>query len=117
MSRPALWTLMRGAAAPVKRRKFVRSISRGRAKLLREYSNRQKRWKNLGANRRCRRCGCGGRMECHHIRGRIGALLLDERFWAPLCPACHRWVGEHPREARAAGLLAGFGEWNTVPKT
>jgi hypothetical protein len=42
--------------------------------------------------------------EVHHAKGRIGALLLDERFWVPLCSAGHQWVTEHPIEAQRLGL-------------
>jgi hypothetical protein len=54
--------------------------------------------------------------EIHHKRGRIGPLLLIKEFWAGLCAAHHRWIGEHPREARELCLLANLGEWNTVPQ-
>lgn len=41
--------------------------------------------------------------ECHHAKGRIGALLLDERFWVPLCHSAHEYVTTHPAEAIARG--------------
>jgi hypothetical protein len=64
-------------------------------------------------------CLChGGRClaeHIHHSRGRAGTLLLDERFWIPLCFAAHELIQEHPDVARRADLLCAKGEWNVAP--
>ena len=49
---------------------------------------------------------------CHHIRGRVGRLLLDERWWLPVCNVCHREIHLWPAIARGLDLLAGAGKWN-----
>lgn len=54
--------------------------------------------------------------ECHHRNGRAGLLLMDERFWLPMCGSCHRFTHSNPDEARRLGLLCAVGEWNKVPK-
>lgn len=36
--------------------------------------------------------------DVHHLRGRVGALMLDENNWAALCRTCHRWVTDHPND-------------------
>lgn len=41
--------------------------------------------------------------ELHHAKGRIGALLLDERYWVPLCSAAHDFVTNHPTIAEQRG--------------
>lgn len=41
--------------------------------------------------------------QCHHMRGRIGALLLDERFWLPVCAAHHQKITVEPAWAIAHG--------------
>lgn len=51
--------------------------------------------------------------EVHHTRGRAGALLLDERYWLAVSKQGHRWIHEHPAQARNMGWLAQPGEWNT----
>lgn len=51
--------------------------------------------------------------DIHHIRGRRGRLLLDQRFWMPVCRHAHDWIGSHPAEARTLGWLCQVGEWNT----
>lgn len=55
--------------------------------------------------------------EVHHMRGRLGTLLRDQRFWIALSKQGHRWVHEHPAEARRLGFLCQPGEWNVpVPE-
>jgi len=51
--------------------------------------------------------------EVHHMRGRAGSLLLDERFWMAISKQGHRWVHEHMDEARKLGWLCEIGKWNT----
>ena len=55
--------------------------------------------------------------EVHHSRGRAGDLLLDWRHWRAVCRRHHNWIGDHPAEARAFGLLCQPGLWNTPDKT
>ena len=48
--------------------------------------------------------------EIHHIRGRLGPLLNDERYWLAVSRQGHRWILHlFPDEARSRGLacLAG----------
>lgn len=53
--------------------------------------------------------------QVHHSRGRVSTLLLDERFWIPLCAGAHDFVGEHPNMAREQKLLCAVGDWNRAP--
>lgn len=41
--------------------------------------------------------------QVHHMRGRIGALLLDERFWLPVCAAHHHKITTEPTWAIGSG--------------
>lgn len=50
--------------------------------------------------------------EVHHKRGRRGSLLTDERFWMPVSKQGHRFIHEHPDEARKHGWLCEVGQWN-----
>ena len=57
--------------------------------------------------------------EIHHQRGRLGALLRDQRYWLPVCRECHKFIHDHPalsRRIKAVGfdmtLLCDVGEWN-----
>ena len=44
--------------------------------------------------------------DCHHMARRHGKLLMDERWWLPVCRWAHDWIHEHPNEARKLGLLS-----------
>jgi hypothetical protein len=94
----------------------MRSATKARAKELRAYSKRLESWKREhpychaceilmpyrdGQQRRTIR----QTSDCHHVRGRNGALLLDERYWLAVCRWCHEWITLHGREARALGLI------------
>jgi hypothetical protein len=92
----------------------IRRQSKVRAIQSRQYLREVTAWK---VGKRCAFPRCGKvATECHHVRGRIGRLLLDRRFWLPVCLEHHRRIHERPAEARSLGLLARPGEWNTVPK-
>lgn len=41
--------------------------------------------------------------QVHHMRGRIGDLLLDQKFWLPTCGPCHHYIENHPAEAIEKG--------------
>ncbi len=111
-------------------RKRIPKVSKRRASRLGEY--RKKREAFLSANPYCqiwmRRMGLtekdavlwGGQyfhrptmtiywaprsQEIHHVRGRIGAMLLDERYWLAASRSEHDWCHSHPSQARALGLL------------
>jgi hypothetical protein len=54
--------------------------------------------------------------EVHHVRGRLGTLKFDTRFFCPTCRECGRWVHANPAKARALGLLAQAGDWRRAPE-
>lgn len=55
-------------------------------------------------------CTCR-RVDLHHTRGRLGALLTDERYVVFLCRTHHQWVGDNPAAARKLELLCELGKW------
>ena len=57
--------------------------------------------------------------EVHHTHGRRGRLLRYKPWWLALSRLGHRWVHQHPKEARERGWLCPAGQWNEqslVPK-
>jgi hypothetical protein len=50
--------------------------------------------------------------EVHHVRGRLGPLLTDRRWWMAVSKAGHRWLHQNPAEARKRGWLCEAGLWN-----
>lgn len=43
--------------------------------------------------------------EVHHINGRIGSLLTDERYFLAVSTEGHRWIHENVKEARSKGWI------------
>lgn len=43
-------------------------------------------------------------VELHHAKGRVGALLTDERYFKALCRGHHRLIEEQPSHAKELGL-------------
>lgn len=47
----------------------------------------------------------------HHMRGRLGPLLLDERFWLAVSRPGHDWIHTNPKEAEKLGFI-DLKNWN-----
>jgi hypothetical protein len=93
----------------MKRRKPIRPISKERAAMLRKYYRLRRRY--LEDHPWCEVFPELRATEIHHVRGRAGEMLLDVRYWMPVSRAGHRWIHEHPEEARERGWLADKGRW------
>lgn len=49
--------------------------------------------------------GCTKIATCvHHVSGRTGTKLKDEKDWMASCESCNRWVEENDGEARKRGF-------------
>ena len=70
-----------------------------------QYSKQSKTYKENHPN--CYACipnTCTHRTtDVHHKAGRIEELLLDQRYWLPVCRPCHDWIETHPQESRDLG--------------
>lgn len=49
--------------------------------------------------------------DVHHMRGRNGSLLLDERFWLAVSRAGHDWIHTNLAEADRLGFI-DLQNWN-----
>ncbi len=66
---------------------------------------------------RCQVPGCrlpASRNPSHRC-GRIGSLEFETRLWDRLCPLHYAWPENNPGAARACGLAAPKGLYNTNP--
>lgn len=54
--------------------------------------------------------------DIHHLRGRLGPLLRDKRYWMSACRPCHDFLHANPQAARNWGMMANTGQWNKGPK-
>jgi len=73
--------------------------SKKRASQEREYKSLRDIWI---VGKKCKRCKSVA-TECHHMKGRIGRLLLDIKFWLPVCSECHKHIELNPIEAKEKG--------------
>lgn len=122
-TKPAAWL----AAFPEQRltrekpkRQHIRSISSRKAGELRRYRAESRAWakEHRKAGTKCpvmlalfnKRLRVSD--SPHHIRGRLGTLLRDKRYWLAVSMEGHDWIHTHPHKAQALGWLAGPGEWN-----
>ena len=109
--------LKRGEKRP-KQKKFMRKISARRAEQLAEYRKLLPGW--IAAHPKCeigpRFRAAGVMVKCkgktthpHHVRGRIGKLLCDTRYFLASCSGeCHPQAVHytHKKEAKALGMLS-----------
>jgi hypothetical protein len=51
----------------------------------------------------------------HHIRGRLGTLKFDTRFFCPTASKNSLWPHQNIDEARKLGLIAEAGDWHNAP--
>lgn len=42
--------------------------------------------------------------DVHHMKGRIGDLLLDQTHWLSVCRGCHYWIEMRPEAAKLLGF-------------
>lgn len=117
-TKPALWTTIHPPSKPSKpvkaiRRTRVRQRSKQMDALMQVYRWQKKAFMAKPENRMCGVFPWLKAQDIHHIRGRVGPLLLDERFWLPVSRFGHNWIEQHRQEAQRRGWLAGAGEWNS----
>lgn len=43
--------------------------------------------------------------QVHHMKGRLGPLLCDTRFWMAVCMECHDYIETHKNVARQRGAI------------
>ena len=88
---------------PKNNRKTASEELRGAYKVLRASYLLDHRLCEAGASEPCQRRRRRA-TEIHHTRGR-GGYLLDMSTWLAVCPWCHRYIHDHPREARERGWM------------
>lgn len=90
-------------AGLLKPRKAIAKVSKNRTEALSKY--RRLRDKYFQEYPICEFEGCTStRITLHHMRGRIGSFLTDKRYFKSLCQKHHKFVEEHPEEAKKMNL-------------
>lgn len=124
---PALWVSLRDAKKPAqaqsatkpvktppRARRSARRRSKRMAKLMAYYRERKASF--LNAYPKCAVYKWEFANQIHHIRGRAGTLLLDERFWIAVSISGHALIHDDIERARRMLYICPRGEWNTPPE-
>lgn len=88
--------------------KPIAKVSENQSKLLARYNAKRVKW--LRGKKCAVHPACKEPLTCHHMQGRVGfadewarendmPLLLDERFWLPVCLDAHNYIETHPKWA------------------
>lgn len=95
-----------GVAKPFKyQTKAIKKVSTKQQLLNKAYSAQRKVYLKLHPICEVNIEGCAKiATSVHHQKGRIGSLLLDERFWFPTCLHCHAFLESHPEWAKEKGF-------------
>lgn len=80
----------------------IKPISDKQAKRLKEY--RIVRDEYLNEHPSCERCGNPNNLTIHHMKGKIGDLLCDKRYFKTLCMKCHNFIEIHVEIAKETGF-------------
>lgn len=105
----------------IKRRKPIRKVSKGRARLNREYSRKKHEFLSRPENKFCPVIQklTGEKIlteDIHHMRGRAGSLFMNEKYWLAVSRRGHELIGSNPNWARQHGFLCQKGLWNQPEK-
>lgn len=97
-------TPLRRSTKPLQRTP-IRKVSKKHAKELRSYSKLRKTFLEEHTTCEVAQVGCTGQAtEVHHVVHR-GKYLNSVSTWLASCPSCHRWLHDHPSQARTLNLL------------
>lgn len=83
----------------------MRKVSKKQSANLRQYKKVREAYLEDNPNCEAKISGCSYEAtEIHHKKGRIGNLLQDDTNFLAVCRNCHRWIEEHPKEAKELGF-------------
>lgn len=82
---------------------YIKKFSDKRAKQNRLYEKLKRQY--FIHNPECEHPDCDStNITLHHMRGRVGDLLTDMRYFKSLCPYHHNWVELNPEASKELGL-------------
>lgn len=86
---------------PKKKRKRIRGVS-----IIRDRENKlyyKARKEHLSDDPKCRICRKKNATTIHHMKGRIGTLIYDKRWFLSACMPCHEEIELNPLWAKEQG--------------
>jgi hypothetical protein len=87
----------------IKPRKPIRRRSARMVKLMKEYNKQKALF--LNEHPMCAVFPYVPATEIHHKKGRLGSLLLDERFWLPVSLVGHTYIHNNPALSYEQGWM------------
>ena len=86
----------------VKKAKSIRKVSKKRQKESRQYTIKRLQFLAQPGNQRC---PITGQMttDIHHMKGRVGSLFLDTKYWLAVSREGHKRIEENPEWAKEMG--------------
>ena len=99
------WYQMKPTKVPTKTTTKLKKVSKKRGKQNSAYTQVREEflYKNEFCKARLPICTMWA-TEVHHMKGRMEELLIDSRYFLPVCRKCHDWIENHPDEAYDLGL-------------
>lgn len=91
--------LSREMKKPLKQSRTIDKASPKRKENLTLYAQQARQWI---AGKRCACCGDPA-TDVHHKKGRTNDLLLEKKYWLPVCRPCHNLITEDSAWAIAEG--------------
>lgn len=88
--------------SPLRRKKGLRKVSSKHKRQLGVYYAVRENY--LQNHPICEACKIRLSTEIHHMKGR-GKHLCNTDYFMAVDRGCHRWIHDHPAEARTLGLL------------
>lgn len=89
--------------SPAKKTKPIPTKSEKRIKEERIYHAKRIEFLSRKENQKCPVFPHLNTTDVHHMKGRVGSLYLDVRFWLAVSREGHKWIEEHPKEAKKKG--------------
>ena len=93
--------------AKVKKQKKIAFASPKRALQNKEYSEQRKVFleDHPFCEAKIEGIGClGASSQVHHRLGRLGDLLLDQKYWLAVDSVCHEWIEKFPAKSKELGF-------------
>lgn len=72
---------------------------------LREYKKVRENYLSKQINCEAELSGCNFEAnQIHHKKGRMGNLLIDDKYFLAVCGNCHHWIENNPVQAKELGF-------------
>ncbi len=94
---PTCGEVCRRQPAPKKEPVAIKKVANSRKEAEKQYRQKAKKFRQEHPLCEIKSSVCTRKTQgVHHVKGRLGDLLLDEKYWKGACNACNSYVESHP---------------------